>query len=128
MDRKQRRGEYKETRVTNYFKVADKKFRLCYTPKNNQKRVSIQINNQLDKFTPFIIKIIKLGKYNTLKLYIHKNYIPDSYQEIQQFLEAIRIQGYDIRTSVSSSDISCSQETYHLLCIVEKVSVSEIVP
>lgn len=122
MNNRKRPREFVETRITNYFKIEDKKYRLCYTPKNDEKKVSIQINHNLKKFIPFVKKIISLGKYNILKIYLKKDYIPDSHDDITKFIDGIGTNGYNTRTKCSSYDISMSQDTYFLICVIEKES------
>lgn len=109
-----------ETRITRHFSIEDKKFRLCYTPRGGFGAVSIQLNYRIAGIGPFVLRIVRLGKYRSIRIYLNQKYVEDSRPAMQQFLDTIAAPGYRITTPDTTESLCTSQEEYVLICIIER--------
>lgn len=121
--RKNRPKSYEEKRITNYFKISNEKYRLCYTPKGGNKSVSILLNYHISIFGFVLRQIIQLKKYNTIKIYTKSMYIHEDEGLNNNFFKEIVVddytyQIYDLDLIRSSQELS-----YSLFCKLEKKSI-----
>lgn len=116
----QRAKTWDETRITSYFTAGDGKYRLCYTPRGVAKYVSIQLNCSPEGMAPFVRRIVQLGKYSRIKIYVNKRYAPIEEISISSFTENIRADGYAVSAAEPAATCSSQGEGYMLLCTVEK--------
>lgn len=113
---------YEEKKITNYFMISKEKYRLCYTPKGNNKKVSVLLNYHITSFGSVLKQIIMLKKYDVIKVYTKSMYIHEDDELNDAFLKEIVVDDY--RYTIYDLDIirSSQQESYSLFCSLEKVS------
>lgn len=101
--------------------ISDEKYRLCYMPKGNRKKVSVLLNYHILNFGAVLKQIVQLRKYEIIKVYTKSCYIHADDELNQQFFKEIVVDDYtytiyDLEVIRSSQD-----ESYSLFCKLEKV-------
>lgn len=103
---------YEQKRITNYFMISDKKYRLCYTPKGDTKKVYIFLNYHISKFGSILKKIVQLKKYDLIKIYTKSAYVHSDDTLNKKFFDELVVDDYSyviydldvIRRSQDESD------------------------
>ncbi|KAI5169141.1 hypothetical protein PAEPH01_0473 [Pancytospora epiphaga] len=117
----ERRKIRSETRITSSFEINKQKFRLCYMPRGNLKVAALQLNYYITGIAPYVQRIIGMGKYEVIKLYLNRKYIP-SKELLDSFIESIAVAGYCYLSPERKKIVRTSQELkeYVHICTIEK--------
>jgi hypothetical protein len=118
---KNRSKMYEEKRITNYFLISNEKYRLCYMPKGNTKKVSVQLNYHISNFGHVLNEILHLGKYDIIKVYTKSMYIHEDESLNDKFFKEIVADGYSYIIYDLDLIRSSQQESYSLFCKLEKI-------
>lgn len=117
-----KQNTYEEKKITNYFMISKNKYRLCYVPNGNTKNVSVLLNYHITKFSAILLKIIQLGKYDTIRVYTKSIYIHKDTESNELFFNEMIVDNY--RYILYDLDLirSSQEESYSLFCVVKKIS------
>lgn len=111
---------FEEKRITNHFLISNDKYRLCYTPKGNTKKVSILLNYHITCFGHILKKIIDLKKYNTIKIFTKSIFINEDKHLNDKFFEEILVNEYSYVVYDLDMIRDSQEESYSLFCRMQK--------
>lgn len=115
---------FEQKRITNHFLISNDKYRLCYTPKGDTKKVSILLNYHITCFGPILKKIIDLEKYDTIKIFTKSTFINEDKQLNDIFFEEILVNEYSYVIYDLEMIRNSQEEAYSLFCRMKKNRLS----
>ena len=113
---------YEEKKITNYFMLSKEKYRLCYTPKGDTKKVSVLLNYHITSFGSVLKQIIMLKKYDIIKVFTKSMYIHENEELNDEFFKEIVVDEYCYNIYDLEMIRSSQQEAYSLFCTLEIIA------
>lgn len=115
---------FEEKRITNHFLISNDKYRLCYTPKGNTKKVSILLNYHITCLVPVLKKIISLKRYDTIKIFTKSMFINEDKHLNDIFFEEILVNEYSYVIYDLEMIRNSQEESYSLFCRMQRNQLS----
>lgn len=111
---------FEEKRINKKFLISNDKYRICYTPKGDTKKLSILLNYHITKFGPILKQIIELKKYDTIKIFTKSIFIDEDKTKNDDLLNCLIVDDYCYQIFDLEAIRSSQEKAYSLFCRIEK--------
>ncbi|KAI5149238.1 hypothetical protein ENBRE01_0788 [Enteropsectra breve] len=109
-----------DKKTTYYFQLEGKNYRLCYSPGCAKNRISIVLNDTINKFVGLIAKVANMQRYGQIKVLATLKHAPSA-EELDYFVYCVREK---VRETVVVENVQINDE-HVLLLIISKISLTQ---